>query len=132
MESERAQDKTPVRWGRNRALSTPTAAVIMIIVIVVVGGLGYLGFNAVNGQSKTINSCTPVNSPGCSPFSQTHDMTLFTPYSSVQAGNAVPFSAGLPSGVTASSYTFNFGDGVTQTTSTPQVSHVYTNPGTYI
>ncbi|MGC2035064.1 MAG: PKD domain-containing protein, partial [Thermoplasmata archaeon] len=132
MESERAQEKPPVRWGRNRALSTPTAAVIMIIVIVVVGGLGYLGFNSVGTKTSNTQSCTPAASVGCSPYTNTHDMTLFTPYASVQAGNAVPFSAGLPSGVTASSYTFNFGDGVTQTTSTPQVSHVYTNPGTYI
>jgi hypothetical protein len=62
-----------------------------------------------------------------------HDLTVLLPFSSVNMGQSVPFTASLPTGETASSYTFFFGDGTNLTTSaSPTASHSYSSPGSYL
>ncbi|EQD77419.1 hypothetical protein B1B_01075, partial [mine drainage metagenome] len=43
----------------------------------------------------------------------------------------VPISVGLPTGLIGSSYTYFFGNGVSETTATSTVSYTYSTPGTY-
>ena len=120
------------RWAGARALSTPTAAIIMIVVILVVGGVGYVGLNATKSSPVSNSSCAPSTAPACEQASGAHDLTLNVPFKSVQEGNPVPFTAALPSGETATSYSFDFGDGATATQAGAAVSHTYSAPGTYI
>ncbi len=121
------------RWAGQRALSTATAAIILIVVILVVGGLGYVGLSATSSSPVTKSSCWPTNSAACSAGAARSDVGLQVPFRSVQQGSIVPFTATLPAGETATSYTFTFGDSSTPTTqSTNTIQHTYTNPGTYI
>ncbi|MGA7922846.1 MAG: PKD domain-containing protein, partial [Thermoplasmata archaeon] len=131
MVEERTERTELGRWRGSRGLSTVTAAVIMIVVIVIVGAAGYFAFTGQN-KTSTVTGCTPPSSPQCSPFSNTHDMSLLVPYASAQAYTAVPFSAGISAGLSPSSYTFNFGDGTSQTTTSSSTTHTYTSPGTYL
>ena len=121
------------RWAGKRALSTPTAAVIMIVVILVVGGLGYVGLNSSGAKNESKSTCVPATSPACVAATAAHDVTLAVPYKSVQEGSVVPYTASLPNGESATSFTFDFGDGSTPVTqASPSASHVYTTPGSYI
>jgi peptide/nickel transport system substrate-binding protein len=123
----------PGRWGNRRALTTAAAAVVMILVIAVVGAGAYFGFNSIGGNSPTTKtSCAPATSPACAPFSNTHDVSLLAPITTVQQGNPVPFTAILPSGEIASTYMYDFGDNSNSTTSSSTASHSYAGPGAYI
>lgn len=121
------------RWAGSRALSMPMAAIILVVVILVVGGLGYVGLNSTKSSPVSLTTCAPSTSAACIQGSAAHDIVLQVPYKSVQQGNPVPFTATLPNGETATSYTFNFGDGSAPTNSTsPTVDHTFASPGTYI
>jgi peptide/nickel transport system substrate-binding protein len=120
------------RWAGKRALSTPTAAVIMIVVILVVGGIGYVALNSKGTTSTTRVSCVPAGSAACEAGIAGHDLTLSAPFQSVQQGAVVPFTASAPPGSVVSSWAFNFGDGSNQTSTTPSASHAYATSGNYI
>jgi hypothetical protein len=129
------------RWAGKRGLSTPMAAVVMIVVILVVGGLGYVGLNSSNNAGSTSTStvpstvvtCFPTNNPNCVKGAVAHDVSLAVPFKAVQQNNVVPFTATLPPGETATSYSFNFGDGATVNDQTsPTASHSYAGTGKYI
>jgi peptide/nickel transport system substrate-binding protein len=120
------------RWAGKRALSTPTAAIIMIVVILVVGGLGYVGLNSKGTTSTTVTSCSPAASIACQATSESHDLSLSAPFESVQQGATVPFTASAPSGSSISSWNFSFGDGGWATSATPSSSHAYATSGQYL
>jgi len=125
------------RVASRRGLSGMLAAVVMVVVILVVGGVGYLSLNGTGGNGgtsqQTVTNCAPVTSPICKAATATHDVILEVPFKSVQQNNPVPFTANLPTGESASSYAFSFGDGSTSgAVTTSQVTHTYTSPGTYI
>lgn len=132
MEEGTVSKGKPGRWSGERGLAPVTAAIVMLIVVVLVGGVGYVAFNAVKQNPKTIQSCQPANSPACSALAVTHDVTLQTPFKTAQAGTVVPFSAILPSGETSNAFKFNFGDGTIVNSTTPATTHSYASPGTYI
>ena len=125
---------TPGRWRSRRALSTITAAIVMVVVVVVVGAAAYVALGTMKGGTSTSSTiCTPANSPVCLHVAGVHNLQVLAPIKSTQTGTPIPFTAILPSGSTGSSYTFNFGDGSAPATSTtPIVTHAYTNPGTYL
>jgi len=105
----------------------------MIVVILVVGGLGYVGLNASSTSPVTKSSCAPKTSFACSQSSQTHDVGLQVPFKAVQQGNPVPFTATLPNGEIATSFTFDYGDGNTSGgVTTPSATWNYQYPGTYL
>ncbi|HEV2449777.1 MAG TPA: PKD domain-containing protein, partial [Thermoplasmata archaeon] len=115
------------------------AAIVMIVVIVVVGAAAYYAVG--NSPTKstsggTVSTCQPVNSPFCKKqivATQTHDLTLFTPFKAAQTQNPIPFTAQVPSSDgSPSSYTFFFGDGSNSTSTVPTVSHTYSTPGNYL
>lgn len=129
---------SPGRAMHPRGLSGMLAAVVMVVVILVVGGAGYFALNGTGGTSSGTThgstlTCQPTTSPICAAATAAHDITLSVPFKSVQQGNPVPFTATLPAGETPSSYDFSFGDGMSSgATTNSQVTHTYTNPGTYI
>jgi ABC-type transport system substrate-binding protein len=104
----------------------------MIVVIALVAAGGYFAFNSSKPTNSVAQTCQPSTSPVCAALSASHDMSLLVPFPATQAGIAVPFTASFAKGETASSYNFNFGDGSNQTSSSPTVTHVYNNPGTYL
>ncbi len=113
-------------------------AVVIIVVILVAGGLGtYLalpaGSSGSNTTKNTVTTCEPLNSPKCvvGPSVATHNAVVSVAYAAVQEGQLVPISVGLPTGLIGSSYTYFFGNGVSETTATSTVSYAYTTPGTY-
>jgi peptide/nickel transport system substrate-binding protein len=120
------------RWHGSRALSTPTAAVVMIVVIALVAAGGYFAFNAVKPTTTSTTSCAPTSSYICVNLAAGHDMTLLVPFKATQAGTVVPFTATFTKGESSTNYTFNFGDGISKSTASSTISHVYTEPGTYI
>jgi peptide/nickel transport system substrate-binding protein len=145
MTGEQSEWKISGRWHRSRALSTVTAAIIMIVVVVVVGAAAYVAISSTNKNGTTSTStytgnptCQPANSNYCLGHQShgftgsVHDLSVLAAFKSVQTGNPVPFTAILPSGQTATSYTFSFGDGSSQTTTSPTVDHTYTSPGEYL
>src|SRR5579871_3915189 len=121
-----------------RGLSGMLAAVVMVVVILVVGGAGYFALNGTGSSgggttTNTVTTCAPASSPICKAATAAHDVSLEVPFKSVQQGNVVPFTASLPASESASSYTFSFGDGSNSgATTNSQVSHTYTNPGSFI
>jgi peptide/nickel transport system substrate-binding protein len=130
MSGETNVENVPNRWQSRRALSTITAVLVMVIVVVVAGAAAYIALG-----SKSATTCWPPGSPGCSSLSSTHNLQVLAPFKSTQTGNTIPFTILLPSGSTASQYSFNFGDGSSPawvTSSTPTSSHAFTYPGTYI
>jgi hypothetical protein len=118
---------------RQRGLSTATAAIVMIVVIIVVGAGAYVAFTNLRPGATTTFTCAPANSAFCKSALGAHDLSVIAPFKSTQSGNLIPFTATLPAGETATSYTFNFGDGTKPvTSSTPTVDHAYANPGDYL
>ncbi|HKV89986.1 MAG TPA: PKD domain-containing protein, partial [Thermoplasmata archaeon] len=121
----------PFLAGRRRGLTTVTSAIFIVVVLALVG----VGTYAVMGgfSKGSPLTCQPITAPACARFQNTHDITLLLPFKSVQEGNAVPFTASLPSGESSSSYSFNFGDGGAAVVShSPTLEHSYSTLGTYL
>jgi peptide/nickel transport system substrate-binding protein len=117
--------------ARRRGLSTVVSAILIVVVLAIVGVASY----AILGGFTTAAplTCQPISAPQCAKFQNLHDVTLVLPFKSVQQGQSVPFTASLPSGESASTYTFNFGDGSKAVaTSSPSLDHAFSNIGTYL
>ncbi|MCI4357923.1 MAG: ABC transporter substrate-binding protein [Thermoplasmata archaeon] len=116
-----------------KAMSMPTAIVVMAVVLVVVGAGSYAAFSGQKPTTATSQSCVPVNSPACVAIAANHDVAVLSPFAAAQTGQTIPFSAILPTGASATSVTFNFGDGSTSVaSSSTSATHSYSAPGTYI
>src|ERR1700730_4760266 len=117
---------TPSRAFRGfsgrRGLSTVTSVIVILIVLVLVG-VGT--FAVMGGFQKTTNpvTCWPPNSPVCGQLINLHDVTLLIPFRSVQQFSSVPFTASLPSGESATSFSFNWGDGTYNNGTHNQTTH---------
>ncbi|HXW67220.1 MAG TPA: PKD domain-containing protein, partial [Thermoplasmata archaeon] len=113
-----------------------------MIVVVLAGGLTAVGLNSIAGNksastSSTTKSCVPVSSPQCQTLANVHDVTLLVPVQNSFIGQSVPFTASLPAGEIASSFTFNFGDGsapqqVVGSSNSATADYAYSSPGTYL
>jgi peptide/nickel transport system substrate-binding protein len=116
---------------RSPGMSTVMAA---IGIVVVLAALSLGTFVLLGGLSKPPGvTCAPANSPACGTYENLHDVSVLSPFKSAAEGAPVSFTASVPQGETASSYTFNFGDGSSPvTTSNTIVSHNYTSPGQYL
>jgi ABC-type transport system substrate-binding protein len=103
-------------------------AVVILAVVLIVSGAGtYAVFQ------HPASTCSPPSSPVCSSStSTTHDVSVLVPLRTTQEGAPIPVTAILPSGEQATNFTFNFGDGTVNKTTSPTVDHVYTSPGLYI
>ncbi len=81
-----------------------------------------------DGHTRTSSQSLTVGSPPSAAFQVT------SPSDPVQ-GSPVNFDASASSdpdsGVSVSTYNWNFGDGTTQTSAAPTVSHTYSQPGAY-
>ncbi len=149
MEEEQNTPAQPQRWAGRRGASTAAAAAILIVVIVVVGAGGYFGLNAAAPASTagshstgTTSTCQPVTSPYCKAKTPTsvNDVVLTVPYQAgfgqsigqVVQGLSVPASLSVTGHESVNTWTVNWGDGSTPTTSTsPLISHTYNGLGTY-
>ena len=118
------------RLGR-RGL-TPISS--MVVVVVVLALVGVSAYGIMGGFSPAPTpSCQPSNSPGCNSFLNVHDLTVVVPFQSVQQGTPVPFTVTLPSGESASSYSYAFGDGTpVNHSSSPTMNHAFAHPGVYL
>jgi PKD domain len=117
--------------GRNRsrrAMSSATAVVVLVVTIVVLGAISFVAFNSLTPAA----TCAPAASPACAKTVNLHDVNLLSPFKTTQQAQLIPFTAILTAGETATQFKFNFGDGVTTTTSSPTADHAYANPGTYL
>jgi len=120
-----------------RGASPATAIVVLAVVAIVVGAGGYYG---VKGQAKPAptTSCAPASV--CKPTSATNDVSLFIPYTpgfgqellSVAIGQSIPATVTLGGGESASSFTINWGDGLSQTNARGIFSHEYASVGQYL
>jgi peptide/nickel transport system substrate-binding protein len=109
------------------------AAIVMVVVLVVVGAGSFIVFNQTKPTNTVSTSCAPATSYVCKALLANHDMTLLAPFPTTQSGTPVPFTASFSKGESSSSFSFNFGDGTPLVnTSSPTVTHVFTNPGTYL
>jgi peptide/nickel transport system substrate-binding protein len=120
-----------------RGVTSAIGALVLVIIVVVAGGLTGVALNSLQGSSsKTVSVCSPPTSPVCQASSNTNDVTLLVPVQSGFINQSVPLTASLPTGETASSFTFSFGDGSTLTatgsSNSATVDHTYTNPGVYL
>ena len=103
------------------------AIVILTLTLVIAGAGTYVAYSGVR------TTCAPAGDPVCVPSSSSpHDMSLLVPLRTTQEDVPIPVTAILPSQYHASSFVFNFGDGTTNTTSSPTAIHTYTTPGVYI
>jgi peptide/nickel transport system substrate-binding protein len=128
------------RYG-HRAMSPTLAMVMMVVVIIIVGGAGYVALNAVSGSgNKTVTTCTPANSPFCEATSGVNDVVLFVPLSigtgqtaaQVAQDTLVSGTVSVSGGESVNAYMLNWGDGATNTSGAPTISHAYTTEGSYI
>ncbi|MGC2358943.1 MAG: PKD domain-containing protein [Thermoplasmata archaeon] len=111
-------------------------AIILVLIVVIAGSVAAFGLSS-GTKGTTLTSCVPVTSPVCVASAATHDITLLVPVQSSLIGTSVPFTATLPTGETASEFTFNFGDGSTPQTITGSAGsatsdYSYSSPGTYL
>lgn len=115
---------------RSPGMSTVVAAITIVVVLVAlsVGTFALLGgFSPQNPLT-----CEPASSPACATYEKIHDVAVLSPFKTAAAGAPVAFTASVPQGLTATSYTFQFGDGIKTTTSNSIASHSYAGPGQYL
>jgi hypothetical protein len=104
-----------------------TGAIILVVVLVVSGAGTYVAFD------QRTTTCAPPSSPLCGTSrTNPYDLSVLVPLRTTQQDTPIPVTALLPSGEHASSFTFNFGDGVMNTTSSPTLDHSFATPGDYI
>jgi len=147
-ESEQKTPTQPQRWAGRRGASTAAAAAILIVVIVIVGAGGYFGLNAATpgstaGSTSTakVVTCAPVTAPYCKGTSQSpNDVILTVPYTagygqtvaSVAQGTSVPASLSVSKGETVNTWGVIWGDGLSNTSTNPLITHVYNDLGTFV
>ena len=120
------------RFNRNpRGLSTVVSAVLIVVVLALVG-VGTYGLMGGFGTGGNATTCWPPSAFACGKFVNTHDVTVLVPFKSVQQGSLVPFTIQLPPSESATSYSINYGDGVSVSSPTPSIVHNYSHPGVYI
>lgn len=129
--SETNQRTGARRIRRTRALSPLTSLILVVVILALVGVAAY---GVMGGLSPAKSpTCQPANSPQCSPYLNLDDISLILPFKSIQQGGLATFTASLPSGESASSFTFNFGDGSAALhTSSPTVSHTFNQSGSFL
>ena len=108
-----------------RAFGKVTGVLILAAVVVLSGAVTYVVV-----QAGTKTTCAPANNPVC--IGNTHDLSVLVPLRTTQDGVPIPVTAILPPQEQTSSFAFNFGDGTTNTTTSPTIIHTYTAPGLYI
>ncbi|MGC2789692.1 MAG: PKD domain-containing protein, partial [Thermoplasmata archaeon] len=111
-------------------------AIILVLIVVIAGSIAAFGLSS-GTKGTTLTSCVPVTSPVCVASAATHDINLLVPVHSALIGTTIPFTATLPTGETATEFTFNFGDGSTPQTITGSsgsatADYAYSSPGTYL
>ncbi|MFZ0831015.1 MAG: PKD domain-containing protein [Thermoplasmata archaeon] len=107
------------------ALAKVTGVLVLAVVVVLAGAITYVVI-----PSNATTTCAPVTDPVC--IGNTHDLSLLVPLRTTQQGVPIPITALLPTPERASSFTFNFGDGTTNTTPSASTTHTYVAPGLYI
>ncbi|HEV2428769.1 MAG TPA: PKD domain-containing protein, partial [Thermoplasmata archaeon] len=102
------------------------AAIVLVVVLALVG-VGT--FVLMGGTMKAPPvTCAPITSPQCGVFVNLHDVSVLVPFKTASQGVPVGVTATVPQGETATSYTFDFGDGSPLVKSTNSiVSHTYTS-----
>ncbi|HXW67294.1 MAG TPA: PKD domain-containing protein, partial [Thermoplasmata archaeon] len=123
-------------------MTTGVGALLLVVVVVLAGGLTAVGLNSVSGsgtssRSSTSTNCIPPTSAACRASSDVHDVSLLVPVQTSFIQSPVPFTANLPTGEVASSFTFNFGDGsapvtVAGSANSATDDYAYASPGTYL
>ncbi|MCI4349512.1 MAG: PKD domain-containing protein, partial [Thermoplasmata archaeon] len=122
-----------VRAGRNHSPGlTTTFAAILVVAVLASVGVGTYGVMGGFSKHPPIDQCAPITSPACARYENLHDVSVFAPFKSATQNAQVSFTAAVPSGETATSYTFSFGDGSTAKTTNSISSHAYAWPGTYL
>ena len=117
------------------------------MVIVIVGAGGYFGLNAAtpagtSGSTSTTHvvTCSPPSAVYCHKQSTSpNDVILTVPYQAgfgqkiaqVAQGTTVPASLSVSKGETVNSWAVSWGDGLTNTSTNPVISHVYNQLGTF-
>ena len=149
MEEEQKTPAQPNRWAGRRGASTAAAAAILIVVIVVVGAGGYFGLNAATPSSTagshttgTVKTCEPADSATCKNTTQNlnpNDVVLTVPYQAgygqsvgqVAQGTSVPASLSVSNHESVNSWTATWGDGATNTSTSPLLTHTFNGLGLY-
>ncbi len=117
------------------------AIVVMVVVIVVVGGAGFAALNATsNSGTKTINTCSPPNSPVCLSTSGLTDVVLSVPYgagfgqavASTTQGQSIPATVAVSGGEAVTTYAIYWGDGSNYSGANPTSNHIYSTMGWYV
>jgi hypothetical protein len=112
-------------------MSPITSTIVIVVILALVGTVAYGvmgGFSSAPGST-----CQPASSPGCGSYSNFHDVRLILPFKSAQTGAPLQFTANLPSGESATKYTYDFGDGSQpNVTLSPTITHAYLTPGVYL
>ena len=129
--------------GRSPLLSWAAplgVTIILLVQIAVAGPLPTLGSGASptpfsGSRNSTCSGTQPT--PKCgftapAAVSVAHDTTVTASNVTTLAGDTLTFTAHPPSGVVGQSFTWYFGDGDSQVTSGPAVTHNYSNPGIYL
>jgi peptide/nickel transport system substrate-binding protein len=150
---EEIEENTPVqpqRWHGRRGASTAAAAAILIVVIVVVGAGGYFGLNAATPGSTSGGTTTQTGPTTCEPATAiqcshrgngaVNDVILTSPYqagfgqpiASVAQGTTIPASLSVAKGETVNTWMVTWGDGTSNTSTSPLLTHTYNNLGTYV
>ncbi|MGA9839258.1 MAG: PKD domain-containing protein [Thermoplasmata archaeon] len=122
--------------GNRRAVSSMVGAIILVLVVVIAGSIAAFGLSS-GTTGTTITRCAPANSPVCIASAANHNINLLVPEESSLIGASVPFTASLPTGESASEFTFNFGDGsspqtISGSAQSATASYTYSSPGTYL
>ena len=139
MANRASNNVTVIDTASNTAVATIAVGSLPFAIAVTPDGAAAYTANA--GSANVTPIATATNTTGTaiaagnSPFWVTiaPDQAPAAAFSASVASSTASFdaSASSDSDGTVASYTWDFGDGQTQTTSSPTVSHVYANPGSY-
>jgi hypothetical protein len=119
------------RIRRTRALTPITSLIVTVVVLALVGVVAY---GIMGGLSPAHSqTCEPASAPQCASYLHLDDVSLILPFKSIQQGGLATFTTSLPAGETATSFSFNFGDGSPVLHSqAPTVTHTFNAPGTFL
>ncbi len=123
------------RIGR-RGMSPTVAVVILVVVVLIAAGAGYFGLQSVKSSKASSTTCTP--STACA--SAANDVNVFVAqqpgygqqYAQLSALQAFSGTV-IPTGSeTVKTYSINWGDGSSSSSSSPILTHQYGSAGLYV
>lgn len=109
-----------------------TATVVLSVIPITSGYAVGVPTPAASRAAGAARATIDFQLPGSVRAASTHSLVVTAANVTSLQGDPVQFSVAVPSGVTAISIVWQFGDGSTSTTSSSSITHTFLDPGRYL